>query len=71
MRNKAVAEELMSGMFLLFPPHTLTPPHPFHLDSSNPSIFIILPHPNDNMASTRRKTHGSRLNESHAFTSVK
>lgn len=75
MRNKTVAEELMSGMFLLFLlPHHLVlaplqpfpPPNPPH-----PSIFIILPHPNNNTAGTQHKTRGPWPNESHAFTAVK
>lgn len=78
MRNKAVAEEVMSGMFLLFlfpscssltlPLRFLYTPRPLHL---NPSIFIILPHPNNNTAGTQQKTRGPWPNESHAFTAVK
>lgn len=81
MRNKAVAEELMSGMFLPFllpkphlalassptlPLRSLHPPNTPH-----PSIFIILPHPNNNTASTQHKTRRPWPNESHAFTAVK
>lgn len=81
MRNKAVAEELMSGMFrpfLLPNPISLSPPlRLFHLDpctppnTPHPSIFIILPHPNNNTASTQQKTRRPWPNESHAFTAVK
>lgn len=77
MRNKTVAEELMSGMFPLFL-LTLSPLHPFHLDSCtprspppHPSIFIILPHPNNNTAASQHKTRGPWPNESHAFAAVK
>lgn len=61
MRNKSVAEELMSGMFLLFL-HLLhsapTFPVRFPPPPLTPSIFIILPHPNNNTAGTQHKTRG-------------
>lgn len=60
----------MSGMFLSFL-------QLFHLDpytpqnTSHPFIFIILPHPNNNTASTLHKTRRPWPHESHAFTMVK
>ena len=88
MRNKTVAGELMSGVFLLFlalptsatslspplqplPLRSLHPPPPLPKSPPHPSIFIILPHPNNNTAGTQHKTRGPWPNESHAFTAVK
>lgn len=45
--------------------------HPLSPNPPRPSIFIILPHPNNNTAGTQRKTRGPWPNESHAFTAVK